>query len=247
VSGNPVDLKTQFQAVVDGTNGNTLLKTVNAQFGRSSVIAKGGVEGITGVKGKTVTLDVTVEDGRLEDMLRMGVKGRNPSMTGAISFHTTLAIPPTDVDVAQKLKLDGRFKVTSAHFSKLDIQEKVNKLSHSGKGEPEEPPTDTVASDFTGEFKLDSGIMNLRNLSFRIPGVSLALDGRYGLLDQKMEFHGTAKLEAKLSQTATGFKSFLLRAVNPFFAKKGAGAVIPIEISGTRDNPSFGLDLHPKR
>lgn len=89
--------------------------------------------------------------------------------------------------------------------------------------------------------------MSLRNLSFRVPGVSLALNGRYGLVDEKMEFHGTAKLEARLSQTTTGFKSFLLKAVNPFFAKKDAGAVIPIEISGTRDKPSFRLDLHPSK
>jgi hypothetical protein len=60
-----------------------------------------------------------------------------------------------------------------------------------------------------------------------------------------MEFHGTAKLEAKLSETTTGFKSFLLKAVDPFFKKKDAGAVIPIKITGTREKPSFGLDLGP--
>jgi hypothetical protein len=182
VSGNPFHLKTQFQAVVDGTDGNTLLQPVSAQFGQTSVIAKGGVEGIKGVAGKTVSLDVTVDQGRLEDLLRLGVKGRNLSMSGIVSFHTKLVIPPGDVDVAEKMNLDGGFKVDAAHFSKLDIQEKVNKLSHSGKGEPEDPPTDTVASDFAGQFKLANGIMMFQSLSFRVPGVTIALSGRYGLV-----------------------------------------------------------------
>jgi len=243
VSGNPVHLKTQFQAVVDGTDGNTLLQPVHVQFGHSQVVAQGGITGITGVQGKTVSLDATVEEGRLEDMLRLGVKGSDPTMTGAISFRAKILIPPGDADMAQKMKLDGSFKVASAHFSKLSIQEKVNKLSHGGKGDPEEPATDTVASDFGGQFTLENGVMTLRNLSFGVPGVTIALNGRYGLVDGQMDFHGTAKLEAKLSQTTTGFKSFLLKAVDPFFQKKGAGAVIPIRITGTRDNPSFGLDL----
>jgi hypothetical protein len=245
VSGNPVHLKTQFQAVVDGTDGDTYLQPVNAQFGRSSVVARGAIEGSGGVKGKTVSLDVTVEQGRLEDMLRLGVKGR-PMMSGVVGFHAKLVIPPGDVDIAQKMKLDGEFRAAAAHFSHFDVQEKVNKLSHDGQGNPEAPPTDTVASDFAGGFKLDNGVVNFRSLSFRIPGVGIALNGRYGLMDQEMEFHGTAKLEAKLSQTTTGSKSFLLKAVDPFFRKKNAGAVIPIKITGKRDQPSFGLDLTGK-
>ncbi len=243
ISGNPVHLTTQFQAVVDGTDGDTWLQPVNAQFGHSSLTARGSVEGVKGVKGKTVSLDVTATEGHLEDMLLLGVKGRQPAMTGKISFHTKLVIPPGDIDMAQKLKLDGGFAIGAAHFSELNVQDKVNQLSHRGSGEPKAPETDRVASDFSGQFALDNGLMTFRNLSFRVPGVSVALDGSYGLINEQLDFHGKARLEAKLSQTTTGFKSFLLKAVDPFFEKKNAGAVIPIKIGGTRENPSFGLDL----
>jgi|SRR5579862_1468562 len=245
VSGNPVHLTTQFKAVVDGTDGDTLLQPVNGQFGRSSLTAQGGIEGTKGVKGKTVTLDVIVHDGRLEDMLLLGVKGKKPTMTGAIRFRTKLVIPPGDIEIPQKLKLDGGFEISAAHFSQLNVQEKVNKLSHAGKGEPEEPETNTVASDFRGNFALDGGIMTFRKLSFRVPGVGISLNGKYGLLDEQLDFHGTARLEAKLSDMTTGFKSFLLKAVDPLFKKKNAGAELPIKITGTRDDPSFGLDLRP--
>jgi hypothetical protein len=31
--------------------------------------------------------------------------------------------------------------------------------------------------------------------------------------------------------------------VDPLFRKRGAGAVLPIRISGTRKDPKFGLDV----
>jgi hypothetical protein len=117
----------------------------------------------------------------------------------------------------------------------------VNELSHRGSGDPKEPDTDTVASGFRGSFRLDRGVMTLRDLSFQVPGVTIALDGTYGLDDRKIDMHGTASLEAKLSQTTTGIKSFFLKALDPFFEKKKAGAVIPIHIGGTPDHPSYGL------
>ena len=242
VSGNRMHLETQFQAVVDGTDGDTYLQPVNAHFGHSSVVARGAVRQTGSASGKTVFLDVAVEQGRLEDMLRLGVKGM-PIMSGVVSFHAKLVIPPRNVDIAQKMKLDGVFRAVTAHFSHFDVQEKVNKLSHSGQGDPKAPPTDPVASDFAGAFKLDDGVVNFRRLTFRVPGVAVALNGRYGLIDQELDFQGTAKLEAKLSQTTTGFKSFLLKAVDPFFHKKSAGAVLPIKITGKRDQPSFGLNF----
>jgi hypothetical protein len=34
--------------------------------------------------------------------------------------------------------------------------------------------------------------------------------------------------------------------VDPFFHKDGAGAVIPVKITGTKGAPKFGLDLRHK-
>ena len=45
---------------------------------------------------------------------------------------------------------------------------------------------------------------------------------------------------------ASKWKSLLLKPVDPFFKKDGAGAVIPVQVSGTRSAPKFGLDLHHK-
>jgi hypothetical protein len=240
ISGNRFDLKTQFQATVDGTDGNTYLHPVSGQFGHSSVEAQGKVEGLPG-SGKTVALDATVNNGRLEDMLRLAVSGE-PAMTGTVSFHSDMVIPPAKEDIAEKLRMDGKFNAGSALFFNAQAQEKVDDLSKRGQGHPK-AADQIVASGFSGQFHLDGGIIHFQRLGFSVPGVIVQLDGTYGLETSKLDFQGTASLEAKLSQTTTGFKSFLLKAADPFFKKGSSHAVIPIKIGGTPTSPSFGLDV----
>jgi hypothetical protein len=70
------------------------------------------------------------------------------------------------------------------------------------------------------------------------------LAGVYGLKPETLDFKGQLLLDAKISQTVTGVKSLLLKAVDPFFKQKdGTGSAIPIKIGGTRSAPDFGLDV----
>ena len=63
ISKQPVALDTTFEAVVDGTNGDTFLTGVTAKFLQTTVFAKGAVTGTKGVKGRTTALDVAIKDG----------------------------------------------------------------------------------------------------------------------------------------------------------------------------------------
>lgn len=92
---------------------------------------------------------------------------------------------------------------------------------------------------------LDNGVIGFRGLTFVVTGAEVALDGKYGLEKQDLDFHGKLRMQAKISQTMTGIKSFVLKAVDPFFRKNGA-TELPIKITGQRDHPSFGLDLGHK-
>jgi hypothetical protein len=72
------------------------------------------------------------------------------------------------------------------------------------------------------------------------------MTGRYTLDGSIFDFHGTLRLDAKLSQMTTGWKSILLKPVDPFFSKNGAGTQVPFKVTGTRSEPRFGLDFHHK-
>jgi len=58
---------------------------------------------------------------------------------------------------------------------------------------------------------------------------------------------GTAKLQATVSQMVGGIAGFLLKPADRFFKKDGAGTDLPIHISGTRENPQFGVDFDRMR
>jgi AsmA-like C-terminal region len=243
IGGHPVSLDTVFSATVDGTNGNTILHPVQAHFLDTDIIAKGGVFKIPGAIGHTIALNVVVKDGRLEDLMRLALKAGRGPLTGAVNLHTKFDLPPSDQDISHRLKLRGAFDVGGAEFTNPQVSSKIENFSRRSLGKPEDPNAGSDVSALGGNFVLDNGVITFRGLKFSVTGADVNLNGSYGLNKEKLDFYGTLRMQARLSQTTTGFKSFLLKAVDPFFRKNGK-TVLPIKISGTREHPQFGLDLH---
>lgn len=242
VSGRPVPLETQFHAVIDGTTGDTALDPVRARLLHSIIVARGGVFGMPDHKGRAVLLDVTVGPGRLEDILRLGVKADRPPLVGGLRFHTQLAILPGPGKIVQRLRLDGRFMTQAAEPTNPAIQAKLARLSRRAEGKPGDKDAGTAVFDLKGRFLLSNAAARFPVVSFSIPGAKLDLSGAYGLYSERLNFAGDLRLDAKLSQTVTGWKSLLLKPVDPFFRKKGK-TVLPIRITGLRSDPKFKLQL----
>ena len=243
VGGHPMPLATQFHAVVDGTTGNTMLEDVHAQLADSEVVARGGVFRLPGEKYRRVVLDAVSVHAKLQDLLRLVLKANKPPMTGMISFQTRIDIPPEEGVVADRLKLDGQFDISSGRFAQLNVQKTVAMLSHLGNGEPGEESPGSVVSNFAGKFVLQNAVMTLSNLSFDVPGASVHLDGTYALHGEGIDFRGTLRLHNRLSQMTTGWKAAVLRYLDPLFERHDAGTVLPIKITGTGSHPQFRLDM----
>jgi hypothetical protein len=240
--GHPMPLHATYHAIVDGTNGNTLLEQVDASFLNTSLTARGGVVKKPGADGRTVELDVVMDDARLEDVLRMAVKAPTPPMSGALKLTTKFELPPGDRDVVEKLQLDGAFTIADTRFASPTVQTKINELSRRTQGQATAHKPEPVASQFAGKFTLRAGQLALPHVTFDVPGSAIRLGGRYGLLSEQIDFAGTIFTDASISQMTTGYKSLLLRPVDLVFKRQGGGSAIPIRITGTRDAPAFGLD-----
>jgi hypothetical protein len=164
-------------------------------------------------------------------------------MTGTTTFQTRIDIPPGQGGVSGRLRLNGHFTISSGRFSKLNVEKKIATLSERARGEPGDDSSGSVVSNFAGEFSLQNAVMSFWNMTFSVPGALVQLDGTYALRGEAVNFLGTLRLESKLSQTVRGWKSTLLKPLNPFFKKAGAGTVLPIKITGTGHKPRFGLDM----
>jgi hypothetical protein len=243
VGGHPVPLETTYHAIVDGTNGDTLLERVDATFLNTRIVASGGIIDLEGPRGRQVELDVAIDGGRLEDVMRLAVSTPRPPMSGALSLEAHLVIPPGRAAVVDKLRLDGVFAIARGRFTDTQVQQKINDLSRTAQGQRKaDGPAPRVGSDFSARFRLRDAELQLHTLTFDVPGALVELDGHYGLRVETLDFRGALYMDAKVSQTTGGFKSVLLKVVDPLFRRNGR-TVVPLQVSGTRSEPEFGLDL----
>lgn len=242
ISGRPVPLHTDFHAVVDGTNGDTYLQPVQAKLLNTSLVATGSVVRSKAPQGHHIQLQVTIANGKIDDLLKLAVRTDPPIMTGQVHLQTEFDLPPGEPDVANRLHLSGKFAVDSVYFSNPKIQDKVDAVSLHTQGKPKiSPESVDVASELNGDFQLQQGELSFSRLQFQVPGTQVNLTGRYNLNGKQFDFQGKARLDAKLSQMVTGWKSVLLKPVDPFFHKDGAGTLLPIKISGTGTDLEIGV------
>ena len=243
IAAQPVPLTTRFHAVVDGTNGDTALERVEAHLIETQIVARGAVVRTEDVKGRRISLDVAIDDGRIEDVLKLAVKATKPIMTGRMQLKAKILLPAGDRDVVDKLDLAGTFRLNEARFSNVNVQEKINALSQRGKGNETAANGSSVVSRLSGTFTLEGGTLTFSDLSFGVPGAIVQLAGTYDMKRETLDFRGNLLLDATLAETTTGWKAVLGRMAQPLFRRRGGGSKLPIRISGPREQPEFGLDV----
>jgi AsmA-like C-terminal region len=265
VSERPVDLKTEFDATVDGTTGDTKLNSVRATMLHTvlrvsgTVIRAGNSRGQAGtqmtgtegerqnnVSGHFIDLSVVSDQARVEDILRLAAKTSPPVMRGALTLRAHLSIPPGKISVSKKMRVEGRFAIRGASFGNPKWQEAVNTLSMRASGNPEQANSQNAArvtSEMGGSFVLANAMVDVPELNFKMPGAEVNLAGKYSLDGETFDFGGTVRTKATASGMLTGWKSILAIPFDPLLKKHGAGLEVPVKISGTRSEPKLGLDL----
>jgi AsmA-like C-terminal region len=243
IAAQSVPLKTRFHAIVDGTNGDTRLERVEARLIETAIVTRGEVVRTKDVKGRRISLDVAINDGRIEDVLKLAVKAATPLMTGRMQLTAKLLLPAGDRDVIDKLELAGSVRLNEARFTNVNVQDKINALSQRGKGDETPANGPSVVSRLSGHFTLRAGTLTFSDLSFGVPGAIVQLAGTYNLKQETVDFHGNLLLDATLAETTSGWKAVVGRIAQPLFRRQGGGSKLPIRISGPRDQPEFGLDV----
>jgi len=255
--GHTMALHTHFHAKVDATNGDTWLEPVNATLGHSQFTAQGQVVrvaetnpntpgGLPAVKGHDIALHVDLSGARIEDFLYLASKSGNPLLTGALTMKAALHIPPGPAPVHERLNLKGAFNLDDVRFTSAKIQDKITELSLRGQGRPKDvkgADPGSIQSAMQGDFTMGGGVIALPELTYTVPGANIVMKGTYTLEGGGLDFAGKAKLNATVSQVVGGVLGVLLKPADRFFKKDGAGTELPIHVTGTREEPKFGVDF----
>lgn len=242
LDGTSLPLSTAYDAVVDGTKGDVELKRVDVTLGQSQFDIRGLVEGTKGVKGKRVVVNVKSSSASLGELLRFVSKAQ-PAAEGTLIIDAAMDLPQGKAKVLERVALEGSVRAERVKFTKDVVQDKIDELSRKAQGRPEDASIDEVASQMAAKFALQNGVFTYRGLSFKVQGASVQLDGTHSLRSRTVDLSGVALLEATVSQTQTGYKSWLLKPFDPLFRKNGAGTRLAIKVAGTQDQPKIGLEI----
>jgi hypothetical protein len=202
--------------------------------------------GLPAVKGHDIALHVDLSGARIEDFLYLASKSGNPLLTGALTMKAALHIPPGPAPVHERLNLKGAFNLDDVRFTSAKIQDKITELSLRGQGRPKDvkgADPGSIQSAMQGDFTMGGGVIALPELTYTVPGANIVMKGTYTLEGGGLDFAGKAKLNATVSQVVGGVWGVLLKPADRFFKKDGAGTELPIHVTGTREEPKFGVDF----
>ncbi len=243
-STHSTSVRTQFQALVNGVNGDVTLENTTSHFGETTVNISGQISARNGQK-RAAYLNLQVPQGRLQDVLLLFIKAPRAPMTGVAGLRARVFIPSGPRRFVEKIVMEGDFGVSAGQFTSGKTQNSVDKLSAKARGSSEKDDDDPsrVLSDLKGHALLRNAVATFTGLQFGVPGALAHMHGTYNLESERVNLHGTLLLEQKLSKTTSGVKSVLLKALDPFLKKsKSGGAKMPVQITGTYSHPHYSTD-----
>ena len=230
---------------VDALNGDIQLQSVDLRLGRTLVHVKGQLVGAP----KVTDLEVTIAKGQAQDVLQPFMKAK-PPMVGPVRMqaHAHIAGAGGGVDFLNRLTMQGSFEIPSERLTSSAQEKSLSAFSaraHGDKGGDEGAAGDEqdVLSSVVGAVTMAKGVAHASRLEFEVPGASVVVNGMFDVRSEKVDMTGVLRMDTDISHVTTGFKSFLLKPLAPFFRKKGAGAMVPIKITGGPGQYKVGQNI----
>jgi hypothetical protein len=249
--GHAVRLTAQFSASVDPTCGNAFLQHADIDFLKTQVTAtqatgKNGSAKPEKDESQTALIDLSSTSARVQDILTLLITSDSPPMSGSVTFQGRAEIPSGTEEFLKRVRLLGEFGIAAGTFGNSSTQQQIDKLSAGARG-GKASDAGLVLSDLKGRENLVDGVATFSDLSFHVPGADATMRGTYNVISDKIDLHGQLRVDTKIANTKSGLKSLALKVIQPFFKKNKTGQIVPVQITGTYDHPTFGLDLADKR
>jgi hypothetical protein len=246
-NGKPTPVQATIQCTIDGTNGDLKIHAIESKIGATDVHAQGSIAG----SPKITNLDIAVTNGRVEDVMRPFIHNDLP-ISGPVWLKSDASIGPPGDGFLERLRVDGVFDVPAERISNRNTEKSVSEFSQRAQGNTNgsdknsggngSGATDALSS-VKGPVAIRNGIASTTRLTFQVAGAEADLKGTFNFHNSKAHLVGDLKMEADISHAETGFKSWLLKPLDPFFKKKHAGAVVPIAVTGTEGSYKISQDL----
>jgi hypothetical protein len=238
--GRPIRVTSDVNCTVNGLNGDTILNNVSLRMGGTPLQIRGSVMG----NPKVTKLDVDVEHGRVQDLLRP-FNSKTPPVSGAVMLHAKAQIlaAPQGTNFLHRLQMQGSFAVPNQTLTDKAEEQKLTAFSARAQGQKEDESAVDALSSLSGSATVNDGIVHASALQFAVAGASADLHGTYHFQSRRVDMTGILRMDKDLTHITTGFKSVLLKPIAPFFEHRHAGAVVPIAVTGTPGHYAVSQNL----
>jgi hypothetical protein len=237
--GKATPLSATMQSTLSGDNGDMDIHAIDVKIGATNIHAAGSIKG----GPKQTNLDISVDNGRAQDLMEPFVTKEVP-ITGPVWLKCHAYIGPPGDGFMQQLRVTGSFDVPKEKLTDKGAEQSLSAFSERASGDrkpntgvdSDNKPADAskaVLSAIQGPVKIENWVASTSHLTFKVTGAQATLAGTFQFHKQVAHLTGDLKMDTDISHTATGFKSFLLKPLAPFFKKNNAGAVVPIAVVGT--------------
>jgi hypothetical protein len=237
-----VRLDSQYKVAVSGLSGDVQIENAEVRTGSSVISASGTIAG----SPRRVAVALATKGAEVQDLLRM-VETAEPEMAGKMNFDANAEFTAGPQRFLERLRLKGDVVLAGMRFVDGKKQQTMDAFSARVSKDPPpnskkgDPPIATLMARSATRF--DHGVAYFPEIRADLPGADARLHGTFNLLNTKIHLTGSVALQQGISHAATGWKAALLKPLTPFFKKKNAGAVVPIEVTGTTNKPKIGADL----
>jgi hypothetical protein len=194
-------------------------------------------------------LDVSVADGRVQDLLQPFLQS-SPPVVGPVRLHSHAHIAATadGEDFLDQLTMTGVFEIPSERLTSAPNQKSLTAFSQRAQGVPAAAAASAAEehdaiSSLAGAVAITKGVAHASRLNFQVTGASIEANGTFNLRNQTVDMHGELRMQTDISHVTTGFKSALLKPLAPFFRRKSAGAVVPIRMTGSPGSYKVGQNI----
>ena len=248
-AGKATPLSATMQSTLSGENGDMAIQAIDVKIRATNIHAVGTIKGAP----KLTNFDINVDNGRAQDVMQPFVH-RDVPITGTVWLKSHAYVGPPGDGFMERLRVTGTFDVPNQRLTDEKAEKSLSAFSERARGdrtpntgldadEKTNDSTRDVLSSIRGSAKIENGVASSSRLTFNVAGAQATLAGTFRFHGEVAHLTGDLKMDTDISHTATGFKSFLLKPLAPFFRKKNAGAVVPIAVTGTPGHYSVTQDI----
>lgn len=230
-------LDAAYSATVMVPQGEVDIGSAKVQMAGSTILANATIAG----SPKVARVNFTTTDGNLQRLLEV-VEQATPSVAGKVSIAAQAEFGMGRQPFLKRLRLQGKVAVHDVTFVQSATQKSMDAFSARASRRKSKDPV-AVSASASAEMTFRDGMAYLRDIQVQLPGAKAQLAGTFNLLNTRVNLTGKAAMQQKLSDDVTGWKRVLLVPLDPFFRHGKEGAVVPIAVTGTAENPKIGQNL----